>query len=140
MNRRAVGRFLIISVMILGLGCARRGDVSGTVRLEGKPLAFGTVQLEASDGKLHNGIIEEDGSYFIPGVARGETKVAVSSQNPTSAAFQPLHRVGIENQTTRPKAVQGWFPIPTKYEMFSNSGLTIDVKSGENPIDIDLTK
>jgi hypothetical protein len=140
MNGRAVGRIVVISVIMLGLGCARRGDVSGTVRLDGKPLVFGTVQFEASDGKLHNGLIEEDGSYFIPGVAHGETRVAVSSQNPTSAAFQPLHRVGIENQATRPKAVQGWFPIPSKYEMFANSGLTIDVKSGENQIDIELKK
>lgn len=140
MNGRAVGRSVVIGLMMFGLGCAGRGDVSGTVRLDGKPLVFGTVQFEASDGKLHNGIIEEDGSYFIPGVARGETKVAVSSQNPTSAAFQPLHRVGIENKTTRPKPIQGWFPIPSKYEMFSKSGLTIDVKSGENKTDIDLTK
>src|SRR5438874_10134103 len=77
------------------LGCGGRGDVSRNVTYQGKALVFGTVQFEASDGTIKQANIETDGSYSIPGVPVGEAKVAVSSDNPKSGAFQPLQREGM---------------------------------------------
>src|SRR5262249_18625300 len=70
------------------LGCAGKGDVSGKVTYQGKPLVWGTVQFEGSDNVLKQGNINSDGTYSIRGVATGEAKAAVSSINPNSSDFQ----------------------------------------------------
>src|SRR5215467_3007456 len=100
---------------LAAVGCAGRGDVSGKVSYKGKPLVFGTVQLEASDKTIKQANIEKDGSYSIPGVPVGEAKVAVSSLNPQSSDFQQLQREGQPPPKPRPKVV-GWFPIPPEYQ------------------------
>ena len=128
-----------IVVALLGLGCAGRGDVSGKVRYEGKPLVWGTVQFEARDGSLSQGNIGSDGSYSIRGVSTGEVKAAVSSRNPKSSDFIPIEKEGGRKFPSLPE-VQGWFAIPPRYEDFSSSGLTYLVKPGENTIDIELKK
>jgi hypothetical protein len=120
-------------------GCARKGDVTGKVTFEGKPVVFGTVQFEGSDGSLRQGNIEPDGSYSVTGVATGEARVAVSSQNPNSSDFMPLVREGATPPPPRPE-VKGWFAIPKKYDAPYNSGLKYPIHSGANKIDIELTK
>jgi hypothetical protein len=122
---------------LAAVGCAGRGDVSGKVTYKGKPLVFGTIQFEASDKTQKQANIEKDGSYFIPGVPVGEAKVAVSSDNPKSSAFQRIQKEGMEPPPPPPE-VKGWFPIPTGYQDLSNPKLTYFVKSGSNTIDIDL--
>src|SRR5262245_11102874 len=79
---------------LAAVGCGGRGDVSGKVTYNGKPLVFGTVQFEASDKTIKQANIETDGSYFIAGVPVGEAKVAVSSDNPKSRSEE--RRVGKE--------------------------------------------
>jgi hypothetical protein len=119
------------------MGCAGRGDVSGKVTYKGKPLVFGTVQLEAADKTLKQGIIETDGSYSIEGVPTGEAKVAVNSPNPKSGDFQPLQREGQPPPPPRPD-FPGWVPIPAAYQDISKPRLTFTVKSGQNTFDIEL--
>jgi hypothetical protein len=120
-------------------GCGGRGDVSGTVTYKGKPLVFGTVQFEGSDKLLKQSIINSDGTFSIRGVATGEAKAAVSSVNPQSSDFQIRTRVTKADETPRPRPkVEGWFPIPEKYNTTYKSGLTYEIKRGENTIDIDL--
>ena len=122
---------------LAALGCGGRGDVSGKVTYQGKALVFGTVQFEASDGTIKQTNIETDGSYSIPGVPVGEAKVAVSSDNPNSGAFQPLQREGQPPPKPLPE-VKGWFPIPPGYQDLSKPKLTYTVKRGSNTYDIDL--
>jgi len=122
---------------LAAVGCGGRGDVSGVVSYKGKPLVFGTVQFEARDGTIKQANIETDGSYSIPGVPVGEAKVAVSSDNPRSGAFQPLQREGMPPPTPLPE-VKGWFPIPPEYQDLSKPKLTYTVKRGKNTYEIDL--
>jgi hypothetical protein len=122
---------------LAAVGCAGRGDVSGKVSYKGKPLVFGTVQIEASDKTIKQANIETDGSYSIPGVPVGEAKVAVSSDNPKSSAFMPLQREGMPPPEPLPEVV-GWFPIPVEYQDLSNPKLTYTVKRGKNTYDIEL--
>jgi hypothetical protein len=124
-------------LMLAAVGCAGRGDVSGKVTYQGKPLVFGTVQFEASDKTLKQANIKEDGTYSVVGVPVGEAKVAVSSLNPQSSDFQPLQREG-QPPRKPPREVKGWFPIPTDYQDLSKAKLTFTVKRGQNPYDIDL--
>ena len=130
--RPAAGALLALAV----LGCGR-GDVTGKVTYDGKPLVFGTVQFEGSDGSLRQANIDKDGSYTVRDVALGEAKVAVSSRNPNSSDFTPIQKEGSPPPPPRTE-VQGWFPIPPKYEATYTSGLTYTIKRGENKIDIEL--
>jgi hypothetical protein len=113
------------------------GNVSGKVTYGGKNLAWGTVQFEGSDGIIHHGNIELDGSYSVSGVPTGEVKVAVSSINPKSSDFVPMQREGGPPPPPRPE-IKGWFAIPEKYDKTFNSGLSYTIKRGENNIDIEL--
>jgi hypothetical protein len=122
---------------LAAVGCGERGDVSGKVSYKGKLLVFGTVQFEASNKTIKQANIATDGSYSIPGVPVGEAKVAVSSDNPNSSAFQPLQREGMPPPKPLPQ-VKGWFPIPPGYQDLSRPKLTYTVKSGKNTYDIDL--
>src|SRR3954468_2250572 len=124
-------------VALVAVGCGGRGDVSGKVTYQGKALVWGTVQFEGSDGMLKQGNINRDGTYSVQGLATGEAKVAVSSINPNSADFQPRVVEGKAPPPPRPK-VEGWFPIPEKYDTPHRSGLTYTIKSGPNTFDIDL--
>jgi hypothetical protein len=140
MRRLGLCPMLAISLLSLtALGCGRSGNVSGQVRLEGKPLVFGTVQFEGSDGRLQQANIERDGSYYVTGVALGDAMVAVSSRNPKSSDFIPIEKEGMPKMPRLPD-IPGWFPIPKTYEKFATSGLTFPIKAGENQIDIELKK
>jgi hypothetical protein len=134
---RWVGRPAVAAgLLALAVGCGGRGDVSGKVTYKDKPLVWGTVQFEGSDGILKQGNINSDGTYSVQGVATGEAKVAVSSINPNSTDFQPRL---VEGQSPPPRPqVKGWFPIPQKYDTPYNSGLAYPIKSGANTIDIEL--
>jgi hypothetical protein len=122
---------------LVAVGCQGKGDVSVKVTYNGKPLVFGTVQFEGSDGGLRQGNIEADGSYSVSGVATGEAKVAVSSRNPKSSDFQAIQREGQKKLPPLPDR-PGWFQIPDKYEMTYKSGLAYPIKRGANTIDIEL--
>jgi hypothetical protein len=127
----------IVLVLLLGaFGCGR-GDVSGRVTYKGKPLVWGTVQMEGSDKILKQGNIKSDGTYAIHGVATGDAGVAVSSLNPKSSDFQPIQREGRPPRKPRP-VVEGWFPIPGEYQDLVKPKLSFTVKSGKNTYDIDL--
>src|SRR5947209_4374509 len=76
------------ALLALAAGCAGRGNVTGKVTYQGKPLVWGTVQFEGSDHIIKQGNIQSDGTYSLQGVATGEAKVAVSSINPKSSDFQ----------------------------------------------------
>jgi hypothetical protein len=132
--------FRVVAAALLtfaAIGCGGRGDVSGKVSYKGKPLVWGTVQFEGSDGIVKHGNINPDGTYTVESVATGDAKAAVSSINPKSSDFQPLQREGQAPRKPRPE-VKGWFPIPDKYDTPFKSGLTYEIKRGQNAIDIDL--
>ena len=142
-TRRALPRCRFGRVMGIGLlalvaaGCQSKGDVSGKVTYKKKPLVFGTVVFEGSDGMLRQGRIERDGSYSVTGVATGEAKVAVSSLNPKSSDFQLLQREDGPKPPPRPD-YPGWFPIPDRYDAPYKSGLRYTIKGGANTINIEL--
>jgi hypothetical protein len=98
---------------------------------------FGTVLFEGSNGALTYANIGRDGSYSAPGVAIGEAKVAVSSQNLKSSDFVAIQREGSKPRPPKPE-IPGWLTIPAKYDAPYKSGLVYVIKRGENTINIDL--
>jgi hypothetical protein len=135
---RSVFYFAAMGLVMLSLiGCGGQGDVSGTVSFQGKPLVFGTVQFEASDGSLKQGNIKEDGTYAVSGIPIGPAKAAVNSPNPNGGDRQPLIREGQAPPPPRPE-IPGWFPIPEEYQNLSKPQLSFPIKGGRNKIDIEL--
>ena len=108
------------------------GVVKGTVSLNGKPLSSGTVTMEGGPSKIAlMAPIGEDGSYEMrtheaDGLAPGSYKVAVSSQR---IAEGDLVVLATDVQKARPAGTT----IPKKYHSVETSGLTADVKPGDNP-------
>ncbi len=129
---------LVVAMLILvAAGCGPgRGDVTGKVTYQGKPLVFGTVQFETKEG-IKQGNIAEDGSFSVPGVIAGELNAAVNSPNPNSSDHQAIMREGQEPPPPR-VPIKGWFPIPAEYQNLGSPKLTFTVKTGQNKLDIEL--
>jgi len=124
---------LVLPVLALLAGCGGTGTVSGTVsyKPKNKNLVAGTVMVMTQDGAAFYGNINPDGTYRIEGVPTGPVKVTVSSPdpkaNPNASAPPP-----------DPSLLKDWFPIPAKYGDANASGLTFDVKKGDNTFNIAL--
>ena len=117
-------------------GCAKKRDlapVSGKVTLNGKPLTFGTIMLQAAGGQPAAAKIKSDGTFDVStygeggGAPVGQLKVRVrcfEAQGPTP-----------------PKdGTRGASLIPMKYTSYDTSGLTLDLKAGEaQELNIELT-
>jgi hypothetical protein len=110
-------------------GCERgRGDVSGTVTLNGKPLPGGMVTFVPDNGRAEAARIGEDGKYTITNIPAGPARITVATQQPirmkeNGKDFEPLGK---------------YVPIPERYRDPETSGLTLDVKRGFQECDLSL--
>ena len=129
----------VVGAAVLALvvaGCQSHGNVTGKVLYKNKPVVFGTVLVQGSDGNARQGNIGTDGSFTVRGVAVGSVKVAVNSPNPRGITLVPPKDPN-KKQEPYPD-VPGWFEIPKKYDSVSTSGLSYQIKGGGNAIDIEL--
>ncbi len=103
------------------------GLVSGTVTMDGTPLANVSVTFTSTDGQASYGTTDADGKYEL--TFRGNIKGAKIGE----------HTVTIETPLEAPAGPGYKDPIPAKYNV--KTTLTAIVKEGENPaIDFKLTK
>lgn len=130
---------LVLTPLILSLlaGCeesSKLGHVHGTVRLDGKPLTTGTVRFVPEAGRAASGLIQSDGSFALgtygqsDGALIGRHKVAIVAFE-AGTYDRPAYE--IKNQKGKPL-------VPERYMAVGTSGLTFEVKSGDNPADFDL--
>ena len=139
---RPLGLFIVVGA--LGLSGCGGGDgvkpfdnlvpVSGTVTVEGKPLAQGTVEFipeaptgQTASGKVSNGSFTMSTTVSAPGVVAGKYKVQIDSKEPLAAGPPPTGKV------EPPKSL-----IPVKYADAKTSGLEVDVVKGMPAIKWDL--
>jgi hypothetical protein len=120
----------LVAVVALA-GCASppavRNNVTGTVTLDGKPVAAGVVNLHGPDGTVATSGILPDGTYSVDDPPVGLCQITVvdaTAGSPTSA-----HDPG----PARPSA------IPAKYAKPGN-GLQVEVRPGQNSHTIALTR
>lgn len=144
-------RLLAVLALLLPLvtaGCGKgRGDLHGTVSLEGKKLVMGTVWIIASDSMPYYAPISEDGRYAFKNVPAGEAKVAVYSPDPRGSKGRrdgdrgEDPRLRLEEKEAGPKVdPKKWFPIPERYAFHYSSPLTVTINPGDTQFDIRLTK
>ncbi|MCC6494027.1 MAG: hypothetical protein IT424_13515 [Pirellulales bacterium] len=120
--RRRGGVALVAALACVVAGCGRspqadpkRAAVSGVVTFRGKPLPAGTISFESANSPMaSSALIDAGGKYSTDRVPIGACKVSVS----TSSV-----RYG------NPGA---YVAIPEKYGDVATSGLTTDIKAGEN--------
>ncbi len=124
---RAASAVLVLILAGLTVGCGRGiGNIKGTVSFQGKPLPAGTISFYDSDNGVQNGEIKSDGSYEVKGVLAGEAKIAVR----VPLIIDSPIKVG-----PAPTIV----PIPARYLNHETSGLTYQVKTGDQIHPVELT-
>jgi hypothetical protein len=137
---------ILLLLALLTTGCLRRkGELSGQVSYQGKPLTSGSVVVVGEDNMPLRAAIGADGRYTVVGVPIGEVRVAVHSPNPSRrvSAKDPKQkrppRPGVRPvPPPEPPPPPGWFPIPTRYGDLDKSELRTTVKAGPNSYDIPL--
>jgi hypothetical protein len=126
--------------LLVTLGCSSSGElttapVSGKVTYNGKPVPNGTVMFVPDQGPPATGEIAKDGSYRLStytdgggdGAVLGNHKISITALQDTSGALP-------EQRSGTPKAI-----VPRKYLSHETSGLTAEVRAGDNTIDLPLT-
>lgn len=125
-------------ILCAALGCSgdNRSEVSGTVKVNGQPIAEGAINFIPVEGNrgAGAGATITDGKYHIPrsaGVSPGKNRVELR-------AFKNTGRK-VQDPTGKPGtlAEERVLLFPPEYN--ERSTLVRDVKSGSDTIDFDIT-
>ncbi|MFH1300687.1 MAG: carboxypeptidase-like regulatory domain-containing protein [Planctomycetota bacterium] len=152
--------FLAAILLFLFTGCGggdtgdgfsgERGQVSGTITLDGQPLEEGCqVIFIAQEGSYTaGGLVQADGKYTLTysdpnGLPTGiyEVQLTAPIEPQSDAPADPTKMA--ESIQLGPKKVSGAAnhdPFPSKYASATTSMLKFDVKPGENTADFKLEK
>lgn len=135
-------------LLALAAGCGkvdRFGAVSGSVSYKGKPIPAGTVTFHGPGGKIETAQIRPDGTYQMPKVLVGATKVTV--ETPRLSRLPPaLAKAMREGDEATIAAAQRdgativrSVPIPETFKDPDKSGLSLDVHEGEQKFNIGIS-
>jgi hypothetical protein len=141
-GRLAYGLCLAVAslAMAAASGCGpSKASVTGTVTYSGQPLPSGTITFASEAGaKPVKASPITDGKYTITDFIAGPAKVTVLTTPPPSGGGKPPPGApAIAVPTTA--APGKYVPIPAKYNNPQQSGLSYDVKGGEQTKNFDLT-
>ena len=124
----SVLRCLLPLVLIAVTGCGDgrvklpTAPVSGTVTYQGKPLGTGRIIFFHPSGQAAATDLAADGSFKLAAF-QGQNQVAIQCFDPDQSKGQAKGR----DRMSLPKSL-----IPDRYVNYSTSGLTLDVKPGED--------
>jgi hypothetical protein len=140
-NRLCSRRSALAALLLCGAltGCGPGvGEVSGTVRYDGKPLTSGTIQFLARDGIPYAAQIQADGTFAVQ-VPVGEARVIISSVDEARQPRGQARRQGSSVRAVPPPGGAGvGARIPLRYADWDTSGLTVLVEEGETVRDFAL--
>jgi hypothetical protein len=140
-NRLRPARAGLLAVVLCAAaaGCGSgRGEVSGTVRYNGKPLASGTIQFLGPDGIPCAGKIQPDGTFSV-WVPVGEARVIVSCVDEGRMNRALAQLVGSNGRAAPPpSATRNLSLIPQRYADWNASGLSVLVEPGKTLHDFAL--
>ena len=140
-----MSRPVVLCAALLAAGCGPppTGTVSGTVKVNGQPVANGLITFESEVGKrdVFSAAVL-DGKYTTGEIPVGPTKVTVVNRQPNPAAPPPKEGKLMAGQggdlSPPPRAAAAPAGVPTKYNSSATSGLTYEVTAGPNAKDFDL--
>lgn len=120
------------------------GKITGTLTMDGKPLAAGTAVsfMQMEKGFLAFGLTDAEGKFEVKSFNGGQMPVGKYKVMlaPPAAATPPAKEVSAEDAFENPELLD---PVvkadfPKKYRDTQTSGLEYEVQSGSNDFAIDL--
>jgi len=149
---------LLFTCVLVGCGSdlPKTVPVTGTVTLDGKPLAGATVNLVSDEGSIPSGGTTDDAGNFtlktmvgdkmVEGATVGTHKIAVSKTSSSGPAVEmdiEERKKMMEQMTTNPAITSNIKVedlVPAKYKNPLQSGLVTNVtQDGPNQIVLELT-
>lgn len=140
--------FLGCFILLAGCGSGEEGytgpvgSVSGTVTLDGSPIAANVSFINAKEGFTATSAAGSDGSFTLNRNGSSEIPVGtyqVAVTEPPGAEMTPE-----QEMEAAMKSEDGSFKttkiIPAKYSSPASSGLSFEVKEGENTFEVKMTK
>jgi hypothetical protein len=130
---------LLLALLFVLPACrdASQGTITGKAKLENEPLTSAIVYFVYADGQSRHSLVGLDGSYRIEKVPVGIVKIKIETYSPVPPAIANAQGPNAKNEHKKiPPAVK----ILAKYNDAEKSGLSFDVKPGEQPHDILLKK
>lgn len=146
MTRIRVAVSALLACLLTIAGCADKppalGVVRGRVTLDGKAVTGATVFFQNTEtGVAMNAPLDSDGRYEVKsyqgaGLPPGKYMVAVMP----GGVMRPEEDGPLAGDAKAERAKLPVTPVPEKYHTGTTSGLTVEVKEGENPpFDFTLT-
>ncbi|MBN9118989.1 MAG: carboxypeptidase regulatory-like domain-containing protein [Planctomycetes bacterium] len=137
----------VAAALAAAAGCGGSyADVAGKVTYQGRPVAYGTVSVIGVDKKTYYGVLNQDGTFTVPGVPVGPAKLGVYSPDPyfdppipaaeKAKAEEARRASGVPTPLKPPKGA--WFRLPGKYADPLSSGLTAEVTAPPAVVDLRL--
>ncbi len=156
--RRFLAALMVVSAVSSVMGCGGgKGNVGGTVTIDGQPLPAGKIAFVAAKISVEGEIV--DGKYEVKGVPVGEVKVSVNTkaihtqieglENTANAVRHDTPPPGLPenarqeleeqaknaaNSLAKAKELRAKYrPIPEAYSDPEKSNLRFNVTKGNNP-------
>ncbi len=125
--------FLCAAIVLATLGCGKgddKGQVNGTVTLDGTPLASGSVRFVAASGQSPTAGATITDGHFTAAVPTGATRVEFS-------APKVVGKKKMYDDAQAPQVDVVEERLPARYN--DKSELTMDVQAGAQERQFDLT-
>jgi len=118
------------------------GKVSGTVTLDGNPVAANVSFLNTEMGYSASGAADSNGSYSLSSkgsseIPVGKYQVAVTAPPAKEMTPEEAMEASLKSEDGSVPAVES--AIPAKYNSPGGSGLTFEVKEGDNNFEVKMT-
>jgi len=150
----------LVGLLSLTSGCSgapERATVKGKVTIGDKPLTAGNVMFWSKDKDAVTGAaaIDKDGNYVLNDAPVGDVMISVTVPKLPPGGLDMMRRMKNNPGTKNTESVdpndsskrimimgdipENLVPIPDKYSVPADSGLTYTIKRGEQTYDIKLT-
>jgi len=132
--------------LLAGCDNSKTGSVTGTVTLDGQPVAKAGVMFKPVDGgRMSTGQTDEQGKYSLTcyerndGALPGEHSVAVTKFEQKAAKLPPgVSEEDLEFLSAGMQQPKKKWIVPEKYSDSKTSGLTFTVDKGRNTANFEL--
>jgi len=137
-RRAAVGLHLQIVLAFIAVGCSHSDNpktypVDGKVSYRGQPVTSGMIMLTPTEsGHAATGSLDKDGSFRLTTFEKNDG--AVPGMYQVAIQVFPAEGAGLPGAEFGGKTP----PVPQKYASAASSGLTAEIKVGENHLDFAL--
>jgi hypothetical protein len=143
LKRRFTSAAVWVSLALAGCTGPTAGEVRGKVTFKGQPVLSGQLSVVSADGRVESCSID-DGLYFLRRAPVGQAQVAITGATyvpqPDQDLKEKMMKRAREPKSDKPEPTTPENPgqVPAKYMNPQTSGLTLEVKAGQQVHDFDL--